>query len=77
MLLKDLRLTGGGRVEGFQNVQYVLKEREKGEHPLGPSSKTDDLIRAVGGWLLDGVSANASIPCFLLSLTSPADRMGL
>lgn len=47
--------------EGFvvyvvNNVQYVLKERARGEHPLGPSGKTDELIRAVGGWLLDGVS---------------------
>lgn len=47
--------------EGFvvyvvNNVQYVLKERAGGEHPLGPSGKTDELIRAVGGWLLDGVS---------------------
>lgn len=37
-------------------VQYVAHVREKGEHPLGPSRVTDDLIRAVGGWLLDGVS---------------------
>ncbi|PPJ59123.1 hypothetical protein CBER1_01727 [Cercospora berteroae] len=36
-------------------VQYVAHVREKGEHPLGPSRVTDDLIRAVGGWVLDGV----------------------
>jgi hypothetical protein len=38
-----------------QNVQYVLKERKGSEHPLGPSSVTDDLIKAVGGWLLNDV----------------------
>lgn len=52
--------------EGFvvyvvNNVQYVLKERARGEHPLGPSGKTDELIRAVGGWLLDGVSVVFSL----------------
>lgn len=52
--------------EGFvvyvvNNVQYVLKERARGEHPLGPSGKTDELIRAVGGWLLDGVSVVLSL----------------
>lgn len=52
--------------EGFvvyvvNHVQYVLKERARGEHPLGPSGKTDELIRAVGGWLLDGVSVVFSV----------------
>ncbi|KAI5358716.1 putative ATPase, AAA-type, core, P-loop containing nucleoside triphosphate hydrolase [Septoria linicola] len=37
------------------NVQYVAREREGWEHPLGPSGKVDELIRAVGRWLLDGV----------------------
>ncbi|SMR55069.1 unnamed protein product [Zymoseptoria tritici ST99CH_1E4] len=36
-------------------VQYVGKEREGAEHPLGPSGGTDALIKAVGGWLLDDV----------------------
>ncbi|GIZ49736.1 hypothetical protein CKM354_001276300 [Cercospora kikuchii] len=36
-------------------VQYVAHVRERREHPLGPSRVTDELIRAVGGWLLDGV----------------------
>lgn len=59
--------------EGFvvyvvNNVQYVLKERARGEHPLGPSGKTDELIRAVGGWLLDGVSVVFSLFVFFLLL---------
>lgn len=59
--------------EGFvvyvvNNVQYVLKERLRGEHPLGPSGKTDELIRAVGGWLLDGVSVFLLFLFFLLLL---------
>lgn len=37
------------------NVQYVLKERRPEEHPLGPSKITDELIKAVGGYLLNGV----------------------
>lgn len=37
------------------NVQYVLKERVGSEHPLGPSNATDELIKAVGGWLLNNV----------------------
>lgn len=63
--------------EGFvvyvvNNVQYVLKERARGEHPLGPSGKTDELIRAVGGWLLDGVSVvfSLSLSFFLSSSSS-------
>lgn len=36
-------------------IQYVLKERRGHEHPLGPSAATDELIKAVGGWLLDDV----------------------
>lgn len=36
-------------------TQYVLKERRGSEHPLGPSSATDALIKAVGGWLLNNV----------------------
>ena len=36
-------------------VQYVLKEKKPTENPLGPSKITDELIQAVGSWLLDGV----------------------
>lgn len=59
--------------EGFvvyvvNNVQYVLKERARGEHPLGPSGMTDELIRAVGGWLLDGVSVVFSLSFFFFLL---------
>ncbi|KAK5164038.1 uncharacterized protein LTR77_010129 [Saxophila tyrrhenica] len=31
--------------------QYVLKECRSDEHPLGPSSITDQLIKAVGDWM--------------------------
>lgn len=37
------------------NLQYVLKERREGEHPLGPSKATDALIKAIGGWILNNV----------------------
>ena len=32
-------------------VQYVLKECRDGEHALGPSRVTDDLIKNIGDWL--------------------------
>lgn len=33
-----------------QGVQYILKEQQGKEHVLGPSTVTDNLIRAVGDW---------------------------
>nr|POE63717.1 putative atpase yjob [Quercus suber] len=38
--------------EGFNIMQYVLKERKPGEGVYGPSAPTDTLIKAVGDWLL-------------------------
>ena len=32
-------------------MQYVLKERRGGEHPLGPSRATDALIKTVGDYI--------------------------
>nr|POE51665.1 putative atpase yjob [Quercus suber] len=38
--------------EGFNIMQYVLKERRPGEGVYGPSTPTDALIKATGDWLL-------------------------
>lgn len=37
---------------GYNNIQYVLKEPESGEHVLGHSRVTDELIRTIGSWLM-------------------------
>jgi len=36
-------------VSGY--LQYVLKECRDGEHVLGPSKITDQLIKAIGDWM--------------------------
>jgi transitional endoplasmic reticulum ATPase len=38
------------------NVQYVLKERDGSEQPLGPSHVTDKLILTVGEWQSSGLN---------------------
>ncbi|KAK3715702.1 hypothetical protein LTR37_006927 [Vermiconidia calcicola] len=32
-------------------IQYILKECRDGEHPLGPSRVTDELIKSIGDWM--------------------------